>query len=147
MKLIKRWGARVRRTAAPIPSESFRCPHSVACFPPDSDLEGVEEVVRRAVTRALLPAAAAFAERHGADPALLIKKAGECFLRASEFSETLHHYLFVAREASADETPNYVGALVTWKKHRTPLAHGAPPRGDIPEEMIVVSRIAGAING
>lgn len=179
-------------------------------------------------------------EDSGGDPALLIAKAAECFLREGDFGETLHHYLFLAREASANETPHHAGSLglcavfeglITflhshgcgdtqtpdeaefekarselkryaseraaipdlaptaaemwkrfigliqsarplrplekyrwlvehlrlpleatmpafdvWKRHRNVLAHGMRPDGDNTDNLIVVSRVAGAIN-
>lgn len=47
----------------------------------------------------------------GSDATLFIRKAVECFLREDEFSESLNHFLFLAREASAKETPDHVGVL------------------------------------
>ena len=37
-------------------------------------------------------------------------------------------------------------ALDAWKKYRNPLSHGKAPSGEVAEDMIVPSRIAGAIN-
>jgi hypothetical protein len=46
-----------------------------------------------------------------ADVTSLIEKAVRSFLRTDDFSKSLEHYIFVAREASASETPLQVGTL------------------------------------
>lgn len=196
--------------------------------------------VARSVPRTIHTPLSELACANGANAALLIGKALECFLRGDEFAEALHHYCFLARGASADKTPRHVGALglcavleglvgllhshfcaaerrpedvlfdsvraelkryaseraivpdlapaegamwnrfigsiqsmqalrfrekyqrlvdhfrlpaekmslalKAWKKHRNSLAHGNSPTGEVGEEMLIVSRIAGAIN-
>ena len=42
---------------------------------------------------------------NGSDPTVLIGKAVECFLREHDFAEKFDNYLFLTREAAADETP------------------------------------------
>ncbi len=196
--------------------------------------------VARSVPRTLFTPLSGPACANGADAALLIGKSVECFVRADDFAEALHHYCFLARGASADETPRHVGALGlcavleglvgllhlhfctaekrpedvvfesvrselkqyaseraivphlapmesamwnrfigsiqsmqvlrfrekyqrlvdhfrlssekmslalrAWNKHRNSLAHGISATGEFGEEMLIVSRIAGAIN-
>ena len=196
--------------------------------------------VARSVPRTIHTPLPGCAWANGADAALLIGKAVECFVRGDEFAEALHHYCFLARGASADKTPKHVGALglcavleglvgllhshfcaaerrpedilfesvrselkryagqraivpdlapaesemwnrfigsiqsmqalrfrekyqrlvehfrlpaekmslalKAWKKHRNSLAHGNSSTGEVGEEMLIVSRIAGAIN-
>ncbi|HEY5894880.1 MAG TPA: hypothetical protein VIT91_16795 [Chthoniobacterales bacterium] len=48
---------------------------------------------------------------NGSDPTVLIGKAVECFLREDAFSKEFDNYLFLTREAAADETPIQVGTL------------------------------------
>ncbi len=48
---------------------------------------------------------------NGSDPTVLIGKAVECFLREDSYSEQFDNYLFLTREAAADETPIQVGTL------------------------------------
>ncbi len=48
---------------------------------------------------------------NGSEATLLIAKAVECFIREDDFSEALDNYLFLAREASAKDTPTHVGTL------------------------------------
>jgi hypothetical protein len=46
-----------------------------------------------------------------ADPTSLVEKAVRTFLRTDDFSRSLEHYIFLAREAGANETPLQVGTL------------------------------------
>ncbi len=48
---------------------------------------------------------------NGSDATLLIGKAVECFLRRDNFGKGLNDYLFLAREAAANDTPDHVGTL------------------------------------
>jgi hypothetical protein len=64
-------------------------------------------IVPKTIFTVLTPTACA----NHADPTSVIEKAVDTFLRADEFSRSLEDYIFVAREAGANETPLQVGTL------------------------------------